>query len=103
MATLYDEKGTEIYAGRGKYSRHARRMIEQRAAYKRNEDGQLMVYVPKQETPTPQLLMKIHVHSSAMLNDWANNSGLDLMRLRFDEKLPMQYLLLISNKCQLQF
>jgi hypothetical protein len=37
MATLYDEKGTEIYAGRGKYSRHARRMIEQRAAYKRTK------------------------------------------------------------------
>ena len=29
-------------------------MIEQRAAYKRSEDGQLMVYVPKQETPAPQ-------------------------------------------------
>jgi len=54
MATLYDEQGTQIYAGRGKYSRRARNMIEQRAAYRRNEDDQLVVYVPEQQTPPPQ-------------------------------------------------
>ena len=54
MATLYDEQGTQIYAGRGKYSRRARNMIEQRAAYRRNEDNQLVVYVPEQQTPPPQ-------------------------------------------------
>ena len=69
MATLYDEKGTEIYAGRGKYSRHARRMIEQRAAYKRNEDGQLMVYVPKQETPTPQRTSTLDEDTRALKRD----------------------------------
>ena len=54
MAILYDEQGTQIYAGRGKYSRRARTMIEQRAAYRRNEDEQLVVYVPEQQTPLPQ-------------------------------------------------
>ncbi|NCG00729.1 MAG: hypothetical protein GWP25_02930 [Euryarchaeota archaeon] len=54
MATLYDEQGTQIYAGRGKYSRRARNMIEQRAAYMRNEDEQLVVYVPELQTPVPQ-------------------------------------------------
>ena len=54
MATLYDEEGTEIYAGRGKYSRRARAKIAERAAYIRNDEGNLVVYVPEQETPEPQ-------------------------------------------------
>jgi len=49
MATLYDEHGTEIYAGRGKYSRNARTKIAERAAYVRNDEGQLVVYVPENE------------------------------------------------------
>lgn len=49
MATLYDEQGTEIYAGRGKYSRNARTKIAERAAYVRNDEGNLVVYVPENE------------------------------------------------------
>lgn len=56
MATLYDEQGTEIYAGRGKYSRNARTKIAERAAYVRNDEGNLVVYVPETETPEPQRL-----------------------------------------------
>ena len=51
MPTLYDEQGTEIYAGRGKYSRRARSMIEQRSAYTRNDEGNLVVYVPDETQP----------------------------------------------------
>jgi hypothetical protein len=54
MATLYDKKGTEIYAGRGKYSHRAREMIERREAYTRSEEGALSVYVPAGQTPEPQ-------------------------------------------------
>ena len=54
MATLYDKKGTEIYAGRGKYSHRARQMIERREAYTRSEEGALSVYVPAVQTPEPQ-------------------------------------------------
>ena len=51
MPILYDEQGTEIYAGRGKYSRRARSMIEQRSAYTRNDEGNLVVYVPDETQP----------------------------------------------------
>ena len=54
MATLYDQQGTEIYAGRGKYSHRARQMIERREAYTRSEEGALSVYVPAVQTPEPQ-------------------------------------------------
>ena len=54
MAILYDKKGGEIYAGRGKYSRRARQMIQQRSAYVRNDEGNLIVYVPVNQTPEPQ-------------------------------------------------
>jgi len=54
MATLYDQQGTEIYAGRGKYSHRARQMIERREAYTRSEEGALSVYVPPNQTPEPQ-------------------------------------------------
>jgi hypothetical protein len=39
MAILYDIEGTEIYAGRGKYSRRACSMIEDRVAYKHDDEG----------------------------------------------------------------
>jgi hypothetical protein len=39
MAILYDIEGTEIYAGRGKYSRRACSMIEDRVPYKHNDEG----------------------------------------------------------------
>ena len=51
MATLYDQQGTEIYAGRGKYSHRARQMIERREAYTRSEEGALSVYVPARPNP----------------------------------------------------
>ena len=54
MATLYDKKGTEIYAGRGKYSHRARQMIERREAYTRSQEAALSVYVPADHTPEPQ-------------------------------------------------
>jgi hypothetical protein len=52
MAILYDIEGTEIYAGRGKYSRRARSMIEDRVAYKRDDEGNLVVHVPENQ-PAP--------------------------------------------------
>ena len=54
MAVIYDENGAQIYAGRGKYSRRARSMIEGRDAYVHNDEGHLVVYVPEQQTPSPQ-------------------------------------------------
>ncbi len=54
MAILYDIEGTEIYAGRGKYSRRARTMIEQRNAYKHNDEGNLVVHVPDNQ-PTASI------------------------------------------------
>ena len=54
MAILYDKNGTEIYAGRGKYSRKARLMIQERAAYLQSEEGELSIYVPADQTPEPQ-------------------------------------------------
>ena len=52
MAILYDIEGTEIYAGRGKYSRRARSMIEDRVAYKRDDEGNLVVHVPENQPIT---------------------------------------------------
>ena len=52
MAILYDIEGTEIYAGRGKYSRRARIMIDERVAYKRDDEGNLVVHVPENQ-PAP--------------------------------------------------
>jgi len=52
MAILYDIEGTEIYAGRGKYSRRARSMIADRIAYKHNDEGNLVVHVPDNQ-PAP--------------------------------------------------
>ena len=49
MAILYDIEGGEIYAGRGKYSRRARTMIEDRVAYQHNDEGNLVVFVPKNQ------------------------------------------------------
>jgi len=46
MAILYDIEGTEIYAGRGKYSRRARSMIKDQITYKLNNEGNLVVHVP---------------------------------------------------------
>jgi len=55
MPTLYDEHETVIYPGRGKYSRNAKAKIAERAAYVRNDEGQLVVYVPEtQRTPRAQ-------------------------------------------------
>ena len=52
MAILYDIEGTEIYAGRGKYSRRARSMIEDRVAYKHDDGGNLVVHVPENQPIT---------------------------------------------------
>ena len=54
MAILYDIEGTEIYAGRGKYSRRARSMIQDRVAYKHNDEGNLVVHVPDNQ-PTASI------------------------------------------------
>ena len=82
MAILYDIEGTEIYAGRGKYSRRARSMIQDRVAYKHNDEGNLVVHVPDNNLlPQYELLplMKMHTNSSVMHNDWVNNLDLVLM------------------------
>jgi len=39
MATLYDEEGTEIYAGRGKYSRNARTKTAEDSTDVRNDEA----------------------------------------------------------------
>lgn len=69
MAILYDEQGTQIYAGRGKYSRRARNMIAQRAAYQRNSDNQLVVYVPDEQTPAPQRASTLDEDTLALKRD----------------------------------
>ena len=47
MPKMYNEDGDVIYAGRGKRSRTARALIAERKAYVRNDEGQLVVYVPE--------------------------------------------------------
>ena len=47
MPKMYNEDGEVIYAGRGKRSRTARALIAERKAYVRNDEGQLVVYVPE--------------------------------------------------------
>ena len=47
MPKMYNEDGEVIYAGRGKRSFRARALIAQRKAYVRNDEGQLVVYVPE--------------------------------------------------------
>ena len=47
MPKMYNEDGEVIYAGRGKRSFRARALIAQRKAYIRNDEGQLVVYVPE--------------------------------------------------------
>ena len=69
MAILLDEQGTEIYAGRGKYSRHARTMIEQRKAYVRNDEGDLSVYVPPNQTPEPQRASTLQEDARSLKRD----------------------------------
>ena len=44
---MYNEDGEVIYAGRGKRSFRSRALIAQRKAYIRNDEGQLVVYVPE--------------------------------------------------------
>ncbi|MCH1540942.1 MAG: hypothetical protein L7S56_05875 [Candidatus Poseidonia sp.] len=69
MAILLDEQGTEIYAGRGKYSRHARTMIEQRKAYVRNDEGDLSVYVPPNQTPESQRASTLQEDARSLKRD----------------------------------
>ena len=89
MATLYDEQGTEIYAGRGKYSRKARAKIAERAAYIRNDEGNLVVYVPEQETPAPQRASTLEEDARTLKRDAQRlgqqlGLGLDEIEVRRD-------------------
>ena len=67
MATLYDKKGTEIYAGRGKYSNRARQMIERREAYTRSEEAALSVYVTGHQTPEGHARRRLENHINGKL------------------------------------
>ena len=69
MAILYDKNGTEIYAGRGKYSRKARLMIQQRAAYLQSEEGELSIYVPVDQTPEPQRASTLQEDARSLKRD----------------------------------
>ena len=69
MAVIYDENGTQIYAGRGKYSRRARSMIEGRDAYVHNDEGHLVVYVPEQQIPSPQRASTLDKDAHALKRD----------------------------------
>jgi len=69
MATLYDKKGAEIYAGRGKYSHRARQMIQQREAYTLGEEGTLSVYVPADQTPKPQRVSTLEEDARRLKRD----------------------------------
>jgi len=69
MAILYDKNGTEIYAGRGKYSRKARLMIQERAAYLQSEEGELSIYVPVDQTPEPQRASTLQEDARSLKRD----------------------------------
>ena len=69
MAILYDKNGTEIYAGRGKYSRLARQLIDQRSAYLRSDEGALSVYVPANQTPEPQRVSTLEEDARRLKRD----------------------------------
>ncbi|MBT5392116.1 MAG: hypothetical protein HOL22_07225 [Euryarchaeota archaeon] len=77
MATLYDIRGTQIYAGRGKYSRRARSMIEQRTAYKHNDEGNLVVYVPENQPAPPSRPSTLEKDAHTLKRD-AQNLGQQL-------------------------
>ena len=86
MPELYDEQEKLIYSGRGKYSRRARAMIEQRTAFIRNNEGQLVVYVPEnehEETPRPQRISTLDEDARAVARQ-AKRLGSQL-GLNFDE------------------
>ena len=91
MATLYDQQGTEIYAGRGKYSHRARQMIERREAYTRSEEGALSVYVPAVQTPEPQRASTLQEDARTLKRDaqqLGNNSVLAWTKSKFAGKHP---------------
>ena len=93
MPTLYDEHETVIYPGRGKYSRNAKAKIAERAAYVRNDEGQLVVYVPESphtlvpsEHPPSKMM---HALSSAEPNALVADSAFTLTSLKSVSK-PMR-------------
>jgi hypothetical protein len=86
MPELYDEQEELIYSGRGKYSRRAKAMIAERSAYVRNDEGQLVVYVPENEhdeTPQPQRVSTLDEDARAVARR-AKRLGRQL-GLNFDE------------------
>ena len=86
MPELYNEQEELIYSGRGKYSRRAKAMIAERTAYVRNDEGQLVVYVPENEhdeTPQPQRLSTLDEDARAVARR-AKRLGRQL-GLNFDE------------------
>jgi hypothetical protein len=86
MPELYNEHEERIYSGRGKYSRRAKAMIAERSAYVRNDEGQLVVYVPENEhdeTPQPQRISTLDEDARAVARR-AKRLGRQL-GLNFDE------------------